>query len=292
MDQSFFLKRYKSIGGDIQDIQLRKTLRVNTLKISTSEVKRRLEEKGVSLEEIPFVKNAFYYESRFSLGATPEYLLGYYYLQEAASMIPAVVLNPSPGEVVLDMCAAPGSKSTQLCELMNNTGVLIAVEKNRKRAEALSNNLERTGCRNAAVLLKDALEIEAGERFDRILLDAPCSGNYLSEPNWFVKRNIAGILKNSEMQKRLIEKAFKLLKRGGTIVYSTCSLEPEEDEEIVDYAIRVLGMQAEQTGLEIGVPAVLEFNGREYEKSVSLARRLWPHLTGTQGFFIAKLKKG
>ncbi|MEM3500303.1 MAG: RsmB/NOP family class I SAM-dependent RNA methyltransferase [Candidatus Woesearchaeota archaeon] len=292
MDQSFFLKRYKSIGGDIQDIQLRKTLRVNTLKISTSEVKRRLEEKGVSLEEIPFVKNAFYYESRFSLGATPEYLLGYYYLQEAASMIPAVVLNPSPGEVVLDMCAAPGSKSTQLCELMNNTGVLIAVEKNRKRAEALSNNLERTGCRNAAVLLKDALEIEAGERFDRILLDAPCSGNYLSEPNWFVKRNIAGILKNSEMQKRLIEKAFKLLKRGGTIVYSTCSLEPEEDEEIVDYAIRVLGMQAEQTGLEIGVQAVLEFNGREYEKSVSLARRLWPHLTGTQGFFIAKLKKG
>jgi len=291
MKKEFFLERYRKLRGDIAEFSLRNSLRVNTLKVQPEDLKSRLEKKGVSLETIPFISNAFYYKARFSLGSTPEYLMGYYYLQEAASMLPAVVLGPQPGEVVLDMCAAPGSKTTQICELMRNEGVVIAVEEKANRAYALANNLERMGCWNAAIVRQNALKIENNKIFDKILLDAPCSGNYLSEPNWFEKRDLRGIRRNSELQKKLVEKAFSLLKVGGILVYSTCSLEPEEDEEIVDYAVRVLGMSTEETGLKIGSPAATNFEEREYDKSVALARRLWPSRTGTQGFFIARLRK-
>ncbi|MEM2121298.1 MAG: RsmB/NOP family class I SAM-dependent RNA methyltransferase [Candidatus Woesearchaeota archaeon] len=290
MHREFFAKRYEEINGKIVEFKLKPSLRVNTLKISPKELKIRLEEKGVKLERIKFVNNGFYYESKFSLGATTEYLLGYYYLQEAASMIPAEVLNPNNKDLVLDMAAAPGSKTTQISQIMNNQGLIIAFEKNPKRAFALKNNVERMGCKNVCVINEDILNLKTNIQFDKILLDAPCSGNYLSQKGWFSKRDLNGIIRNSEYQKKLIRKAHELLKENGILVYSTCSLEPEEDEEVVDFALK-LGFKILPTQIKIGDEGITKFKDKNFSEDLKFAKRLWPYKTKTQGFFIAKLKK-
>jgi NOL1/NOP2/sun family putative RNA methylase len=290
MHREFFLKRYKEIGGDIRDVQPRDSIRVNTSKISIEALAERLSRKGVLFEKIQFCPNGLYYKSKFSLGSTPEYLMGYYYLQEAASMLPVLALSPSEKDLVLDMCAAPGSKTTQLSEVMGNRGEIIAVEKNPGRCESLKNNLERMGCANVTVLNDDVLNINSDEIFDKILLDAPCSGNYAMDRDWFEKRNLPGIERNAVRQKKLIEKAYSLLKKGGMLVYSTCSLEPEENEESVMFALS-LGLKLEDSGIKAVEPAVSGFDGKKFDRTMLLARRLWPHKTGTSGFFIAKLRK-
>lgn len=146
------------------------------------------------------------------------------------------------------------------------------------------------GCANVTVINDDSLNISSQEIFDGILLDAPCSGNYAIEHGWFEKRDLSGIEKNAAVQKKLIEKAYFLLKKGGALVYSTCSLEPEEDEEAVMFALS-LGLKLEETGISAGEPAALEFNSEKFDSRMNLARRLWPNKTGTQGFFIAKMRK-
>ncbi|MCX6709733.1 MAG: NOL1/NOP2/sun family putative RNA methylase [Candidatus Woesearchaeota archaeon] len=291
MEKAFFSERYAAIGGRILESELKQSIRVNTTKIKTEELIRRLEKKGVSFERIPFVSYGFFYRSRFSLGSTSEYLMGYYYLHEAASMLPVIVLDPKEDELVLDMCAAPGSKTTQLSQLMNNNGIIIAVDKNKERIAALMNNLERLGCSNVFVFNEDALKFSPHLKFDKILLDAPCSGNYATDRSWFAKRDLPGIKNNSETQKKLIEKAFSLLKENGALVYSTCSLEPEEDEEVVDFALKNFSFHLEETGLSTGSPGVTSFEGKDFDNSLKLSRRLWPFKAKTQGFFIAKLRR-
>ena len=280
MKKDFFLGRYKKLGGDVDEsVIVPRALRINTLKISEEDLLKRLKNNNITLERIPYLKHGFKYTSSFSLGSTPEYLQGLYYLQEAASQIPAEVLDPKETDLVLDMCAAPGSKTTQMAQLMNNKGTLIAVDSNVKRLESLNNNLERMGITNVTTFLMNAKDAPTLKmRFDKILLDAPCSGNYCIEENWFDKRDLAGIKINSDKQKALLDRAFELLHPGGILVYSTCSLEPEEDEQAVDYA-DALGFELIDTGLKIGSPV----KGK--------AMKLWPHLTNTQGFFIAKFRK-
>jgi NOL1/NOP2/sun family putative RNA methylase len=290
MDTGFFLSRYQEIGGSIAPAAPRNSIRVNTSKVSAAELCRRLSKKGVSFEKIPFCNEGFYYKSMFSLGSTPEYLMGYYYIQEPASMLPALVLSPSANDFVLDMCAAPGSKTTQISAMMENLGRIIAVEKDKNRCDALMNNIERMGCRNAAVLNCDALLLRSNEKFDKILLDAPCSGNYAADYRWFEKRNLSGIKSNAKHQISLIEKASSLLKKGGVLVYSTCSLEPEEDEAIINHAIK-LGLKPEHIDIGIGEPGAAAFQGKAFNNGVALSRRLWPEKTLTQGFFIAKMRK-
>ncbi|MGB9748576.1 MAG: NOL1/NOP2/sun family putative RNA methylase [Candidatus Woesearchaeota archaeon] len=291
MNREFFIKRYEEIGGKFVEITLKNSFRANALKIGIEELEQRLANKGVKLERIKFVNNGFYYKSSFSLGVTTEYLLGYYYLQEAASMVPAEVLNPKKQDLVLDMAAAPGSKTTQLSEIMGNEGLIIAVEKNSKRAIALENNIERMGCKNICIINKNILDFKSKVLFDKILLDAPCSGNYADEDRWFEKRDLKGILKNSEYQKKLVRKAYDLLKENGILVYSTCSLEPEEDEEVVDHALKT-GFKILPIEKKIGDNGITSFGKKVFDDKIKLARRFWPYVTGTQGFFIAKLKKG
>jgi NOL1/NOP2/sun family putative RNA methylase len=270
MEKEFFLKRYKSIGGDIAEIAPRNSIRVNTSKISVQALSERLSRRGVIFEKIPFSPNGLYCKSRFSLGSAPEYLMGYYYVQEPASMLPAIALEPKENEMVLDMCAAPGSKTTQISEIMKNRGTIIAVEKNLGRCNALKNNLERMGCANVTVINDDALNLKCAEIFDRILLDAPCSGNYAIERGWFEKRDLSGIEKNAQSQKKLIEKACSLLKKGGVLVYSTCSLEPEENEEVIMFALS-LGLNLEDAGIDAGEPAALEFSNKKFDKKMAVA---------------------
>ena len=280
MTKELFEKRYEALGGKIEPIKLPRALRINTLKISEPELVKRLSAKGVALKKIEFLKNGYYAESSFSLGATPEYLLGLYQLQEAASQLPAELLNPTEKDLVLDMCAAPGAKTTQLAQLMNNKGTIIALELKKERLPSLRNNLERLGITNTIVYKLNAVDApKLNLRFSKILLDAPCSGNYITDPDWFDKRELEGIKRNAELQKKLLKAASEALEENGIIVYSTCSLEPEEDEENIKYAVEELGLKLEDTGISIG-DSILE-----------KTKRFWPFKTNTQGFFIAKLRK-
>jgi NOL1/NOP2/sun family putative RNA methylase len=287
------IARYKEMCSDFSvERNIRNALRINTLKITEKECVKRLVDKGVKLEKIKFLKNGYYYESKFSLSSTPEYLQGMIYLQDAASQIPAEVLDPKTGENILDMSAAPGSKTTQIAQLMQNKGTIIALDTSHSRIEALKNNLERCSASNCAVYKKDArFANELRIKFDKILLDAPCSGNYTQEEDWLSKRNVEDFKSNARMQKEMIRAGIKCLKDKGILVYSTCSLEPEENEFVVQWAINNLDVELLDTDEKIGDKCKINILGKELNKDINKCVKIWPYKTGMQGFFIAKMRK-
>ena len=292
-----FVKKYASLT-DIDSFlefslkNIRKSIRVNTLKISVNELKKRL--KDYKLTQIPWCKEGFFVEGpRTDLGNLKEHQLGYFYIQEAASMIPPIVLDPKPGEIVLDACAAPGSKTTQMAALMQNRGVIIANDIKPDRLTALSTNLQRCGVSNAILTKSWAETIQLN--FDKILLDAPCSGTgtirkslktiKIWNPNMY--RKLSGV------QKKLICHCFDLLKRGGIMVYSTCSISPEENEEVVTFLLENYNdARLERINLNIKKSkAVIDNNGKKLSKEVEKCLRIWPQDNDTSGFFVAKIKK-
>ena len=211
-------------------------IRVNTLKITPKELKNRLNSKNVELEST-FLDYVFKVKGApFSIGATPEYLFGYYYLQSISSIIPPLILNPSENDMVLDMCSAPGGKTTHLSQLMNNKGVVVANELNRKRMRSLKSNIYRMGITNIILLNMDALRLKKFNMlFDKILLDAPCTGNPIKDKNRVVsKRDIRYC---AIRQKNMLNVGIDMLKEGGEIVYSTCSPEIEENEDVIEYIL-------------------------------------------------------
>lgn len=294
-------ERYRSILGKETDDFLRcsekpstiKSIRVNTLKISDTKLLDRLASKGAIFKKIPFLVNGYYVKSKFSLGSTPEYLQGYYFLQEAASQIPTLILDPKEGEHVLDMAASPGAKTTQIAQLMKNKGLITAIDI-KGRTDALINNLERLSVSNTSVYESDARNVSSlNMRFDKILLDAPCSGNICSQHNWIQKRRVKDFINRSEVQKELIKSAYNVLKDDGILVYSTCSLEPEEDEFVVQHALdlgfKLKNIDKEKLG--IGNPGLTEVFNEKLNPELEKCLRLWPHKSKTQGFFVAKLRK-
>ncbi len=285
--KEFFRKKYEKLGGQIAETKPQPSLRINTLLTSAKELIPRLEKLGIKLERIPFTKNGYYHKSKFSLGAITECLLGYYYLQEAAAQLPVEVLDPKPTDAVLDCCAAPGGKTTQLAQHMKNQGTIIAYELKPYRIPSLMMNLERCGVTNTTAFQGNFGE--ARGQFDKILLDAPCAGNYLTEEIWFEKRTQEDIQKSSEIQRRLLTDAVRLLKTGGILVYSTCSLEPEEDELNVQWAIQNLPVRLEKVNLPIGDDGLTNVFGKKLNPDIALCKRFWP--PKTEGFFIAKMVK-
>lgn len=274
---------------------LHKSIRINTLKARVGEIKKRLA-KDWYLKPIPWCEEGFWIEhkkGRLDVGNTVEHALGYYYVQEAASMIPPVVLDPKPGERVLDVAAAPGSKSSQISQYMKNKGVLVANDVSQARIAALGINLQRCGIMNAVITQMKGERIRDVE-FDKVLLDAPCSGTGT------IRKSIKTIqMWNPEMikriaglQRKLVLNAYKLLARGGTLVYSTCSLEPEENEAIVDYLLRMTDAEIKDVKLDIkSSPAITEFEGETYNSEVKKMLRLWPQDNDTEGFCVAKIIK-
>ncbi len=290
-----FLKRYIELGEvfDPAEVTVKNALRVNNSKIEEKKLFIRLEKESVKLEKVDFLDHGYFYEADFSMGSTPEYLLGYYYLQEAASQLPAQVLDVKPGEIVLDMASAPGSKTTQIAQYMQDKGVIIALDNNIHRLASVRNNLERLGIKNTILFKKDArFAFDLGIKFDKVLLDAPCSGNFCVEDGWFDKRDIFGIKAVSKIQKELLKAAIKVLKKDGVLVYSTCSLEPEENELALNWLLKKFdNIFLEETGLRVGQPGYTNVFGEELNPELSKTRRLWPHKTGTEGFFVAKIRK-
>lgn len=257
-------------------------IRVNTLKISEKDLLRRLSLKKVELKKVPYLKHGYEVISKgFALSSTEEYLMGYFYIQDAASQVPPEVLDPKPGELVLDMCAAPGSKTTYLSQLMSNKGNVIALDIREDRLEALKNNAERLGTTNITLFNKDGLYVvdvaPEGKKFDKILLDAPCSGNYTLKD--YVMRTEDDLAKKSIVQKRLLKAASNVLKTGGVLVYSTCSIETRENEEVIEWAVQNCGMK------------ILPVDKPLHDGLIKETKRFFPHLDRTQGFFVAKLQK-
>ncbi len=267
---------------------LRRSIRVNTLKISTKELKQRL--KNWKLTQIPWSKESFWIEGeRRDIGHLLEHQLGYIYVQKAASLLPSIIIEPK-GKV-LDMAAAPGSKTTHMAQLMKNKGLIIANDKNYKRITALSANLQRCGVTNTITTIQDARKIK-GE-YDKILLDAPCSasgtirGQTKHSMNTINMWSLKVINSVSNLQKQLILKAYQLLKKNGTLVYSTCSLEPEEDEEVIDYLLKKTNAKLQKIPLKLKSQTSEKFENKEIKKCI----KLWPQFYDTEGFFIAKITK-
>ena len=295
-----FMQRYETLGEsfDPELVTIKKSLRVNTLKIDEKKLISRLRKAGVSLEKIPFLKYGYYYEAPFALSSTPEYLLGYFYLQEAASQIPAEVLlsNCKNQEkiTILDLAAAPGSKTTHLAQLTNDRATIVAVDDNAPRLDTLRYNLERLGISSVISYRKDGRFVrDLGQMFDFILLDAPCSGNFCVEKNFFTERSILlGVKERARLQKELLKVAYRILKSGGTLVYSTCSLEPEENELIINWFVSFFDdIIIEPIYIDVAQEGYTEVFGESLHKDIKYTRRFWPHKTETEGFFIAKLRK-
>jgi NOL1/NOP2/sun family putative RNA methylase len=288
--KQFFVNRYKKLGWTYKQTKLKQAIRINTMNASRDTVVQRLESLGIVLEKIPFLEDGYWIcKSKFSVGATAEYLLGLYSIQEAAAQIPVTLFTELEDKTVLDTCASPGGKTVQLANLMNNSGVIVALELKQRKMFALANQLERSRVTNTAVYNMDAREAsKLNMKFDCVLLDVPCSGNPVADKGWFSKRTIEDVYRNARRQRQILTEAVKVTKDGGEIVYATCSLEPEENELNIDWAIGALNVKVEEIKCH-GEKALTNVFGKELDRSIEKCRRIWPNQT--QGFFVCKLRK-
>ena len=272
----------------------RACLRVNTLKATVGEVEESLAER--CLEGVPWCPTGFWVGDARGLGDSAAHFQGLFYLEDAASLLPPEALAPEPDEVVLDAAAAPGGKTTHIAALMGNSGALAANEVDARRTRVLRFNLSRMGVLNAAVTTLDMSRLpDTGAIFDRVLLDAPCSceGRIGDDPEALALWKPSRVQKCSRLQARLIENCFNVLAPGGVLVYSTCTLAPEENEGVVDALLRGHG---DADVDEILAPwrhadGITEWRDIKYDERVARCLRLYPHHHGTQGFFVARILK-
>jgi len=212
-----------------------------------------------------------------------------YSIQEAAAQIPATLFSDLKYKTVLDTCAAPGGKTVHLANLMNNNGVIVALELKQRKMFALTNQMERCRVTNAAVYNLDAKEASKLDmKFDCVLLDVPCSGNPIIDREWFNKRTSDDVHRNARRQRQILAEATKVTKDGGEIVYATCSLEPEENEFNIDWALTNLNVKVEAINCH-GEKGLINVFGKKLDRSIEKCKRIWPDRT--QGFFVCKLKK-
>ena len=239
------------------------------------------------------------YDSQVPIGATPEYLAGHYILQSAASFLPVMALAPQAGECVLDMSASPGGKTTYAAALMKNEGLLIANDINPARIKSLTGNLHRMGVHNTVVTCCDGRKIgkHVSRSVDRVLLDAPCSGlGVIShDPSVKLSRTVKDIDRSAHLQKELLLAAIDVLdhssRTGGYVVYSTCSISVQENEDVIDYALRRRHVKVVESGLEFGQKGLTRWREKRFHPSLDKCRRYYPHVHNMDGFFVAKLRK-
>lgn len=272
--------RYKEWGFPQETtFKERQCIRINTNVTTAKKVSAALQGKNAQLEKVPFLKNAYYVEAPFSLASSIEYLAGAFYIQEAPAQIPVLALGDIQSKKVCDLCAAPGGKTTQLAEVMQNKGTLVAYDPDKKRAKKLQYNVERMQAK-CDIRIQDGCDLEG--TYDAILLDAPCSGNFTQDPKWFEKRTLADFKNRQTLQKKLVTAAITHLKKDGILIYSTCSLEKEENEDVVLFALSQ-NMKLEPITIDIGHPGLTP--------ETKLCKRFWPTQDQQPGFFIAKLRK-
>lgn len=279
------------------------SIRVNTLKVPKAEARAVLDEAGVLYETAPWMQDGYFIKEGLEvvrdLDAT---MNGELYIQNAASWLPVLALDPKPGQAILDMCAAPGGKTSHIAQLTGDEAFITANDNSRPRLHKLQHNLARLGVHQAEFLLHDATRLTSilgVEQFDAILLDAPCSGEgmmQLDNKKDFESWSVAHIKRLQQLQKKLIVQAWQLLKPGGTLVYSTCTMAPEENEAVVDYLLRhnddmeIENLPELRAALTNTSPAVTEWNGKKYHADISKTLRLYPSQQ-VEAFFVAKIIK-
>ncbi len=259
-------------------------LRVNTGRLTAEELQKAV---PFALEAVPWVKNGFYYEEEDRVTHHPAYYAGLYYIQEPSAMIPASILPVKPGDRVLDLCAAPGGKATELAARLNGEGLLLANDISASRAKALLKNLELFGVSNCMVSAEEPENLAEAypEFFDKILIDAPCSGEGMFRRDSGMVRDWLerGPAYYAPIQKRLLELGVRMLAPGGYLVYSTCTFSEEEDEG------QIRGLLEAHPELSLVRPGWQE--GFSEGLSLKECVRIWPHRAKGEGHFAALLQK-
>lgn len=280
----------------------RRIIRCNTIKIPPNELKKRLEQKWKIFQpyrdypEIMIIKSEL---KPGELGKSIEHQTGLYYIQELSSMMSPLTLEPKEGESVLDLCAAPGSKTTQMSAMMKNKGFIIANDVKINRLRALVSNLEKQGCMNVVTTRMDGIQLceifsKRHISFDRILLDAPCSGEGVIRSDKKIPESWSQNLieRLSRIQKKLIASALGILKYQGTLVYSTCTYEPGENEEIIQFALNNFPVELKEFELPLKTrEGLASWKNKIFSQEIKKCKRIYPQDNDTEGFFVAKLRK-
>ena len=271
------------------------TIRVRTGRIEPETLLTRLEGQGYRLVAVDGQPDFFRVEAGSrSIALTLEHWLGLFYVQRASTGLAAPILDPRPGERVLDLCAAPGGKTTHLADLMEDRGPLVAVEPNEARIRALAGNVYRTAHVNVMTVAADGRFFPGGALFDRVLVDAPCSaegtvragkGDVRSRPEAYHDYI-------TRMQEDLLRRAIELTRPGGTVLYSTCTFAPEENEAVVDAVLRDAPVEIEPIVLDVpSAPGLTSFGDLRFDPQLEHAVRIYPHHLDSGGLFLAKLRR-
>jgi NOL1/NOP2/sun family putative RNA methylase len=293
------LERYRDIVPEferftaVQCEPLPVSARINTLKTDRSSLLERLERQSIGYESFGWYPLGLKLDLE-KPGKLLEYLLGYIHIQEEVSMVPPLVLDPRPGEEVLDLCAAPGGKTTQISQAMENRGVVFANEPSLARIAPLRSNCERLGAVNVAITRYDGRRFP-DHLFHRVLVDAPCSseGRARRDPDLLSRCSRERSLDIQVLQIGLLRRAVRITRPGGVIVYSTCTYAPEENELVVQKVLGEGKVRLEQFSLPglKGCPGITEWEGVELDEDLKRCARYYPHLNDTGGFFVARLIK-
>jgi tRNA (cytosine40_48-C5)-methyltransferase len=296
--KEWMIARYLSFIPDIETFldhinnsKPNRYIRVNTLKIDIDSLIQKLIEKDFILQQTQLQEVFLVVESKFPIGATMEYLSGYYYIQDLSSCFAVESLDIKKSDMVLDMAASPGGKTSFIAQKMNNKGIILALESDRKRLRKMMFNLSRCGVINTVIWnIKGEEIMNYNYKFDKVLLDAPCScdGIIQKDPKRKITYSKESITYCSIRQFKLIESGLSVIKPGGLLVYSTCSLAPEENEFIINSLLTKYDISIEP--LNFGVDPLLKFGDKIMENSIKFTKRFYPHIHNTNGFFIAKIR--
>jgi len=264
-------------------------IRINRLKVNPDDDEKILRSLGSTMENVPWCKSGYYANDKIS-GNSPYFHAGVFYMQEPSAMLPAEVLASKPGERILDLCAAPGGKATRIAEGMNGQGIFIANDISYDRTKALLRNIERLGIENAVILSEspERLAVRFPQYFDKILIDAPCSGEgmFRRDPSATKSWENYGTSKTTSMQRDILDRADAMLRPGGSIVYSTCTFSREEDEGMIEWFI--------DKYKQYRVIASGNIKGVSVDSSLGQTQgsmRIWPHISKGDGHFCVHLQK-
>ncbi len=295
------LERYRAIIPDWEgftDAMLRRdppTLRVRTGRISTAGLKDRLEAQGFVLSEVEGLPDFLrVIDGPHAVADTLENWLGLCYIQQASTGVAAPLLDPRPGERVLDLCAAPGGKTTHAADLMQDYGCIVAVDRNENRIRALLGNMYRTAHPNVLVVAGDGRELPDGALFDRVLVDAPCSAEgTMRRKRGKPRGQTAKFRKQApRRQESLLRRAIDLTRPGGVVLYSTCTFAPEENEAVVHRVLEDAPVALEPIRIDVPhAPGLTSFEGQQFDASLEGACRIYPHHFDSGGLFLARLRR-